>query len=36
MIAFRSVPSRRLGSSLGINKILPKICIYSCARCQLV
>jgi len=36
MIAFGSVPSRRLGRSLGINNILPKICTYSCARCQLV
>ncbi len=34
-IAFGPVPSRRLGQSLGINNIPPKICTYSCAYCQL-
>jgi wyosine [tRNA(Phe)-imidazoG37] synthetase (radical SAM superfamily) len=35
MIAFGPVPSRRLGHSLGINTIPPKICTYSCVYCQL-
>ena len=35
MIAFGPVPSRRLGRSLGINNIPPKVCTYSCAYCQL-
>ena len=35
MIAFGPVPSRRLGRSLGINSIPPKICTYSCVYCQL-
>jgi len=35
MIAFGPVPSRRLGRSLGVNNIPPKICTYSCAYCQL-
>ncbi len=35
MIAFGPVPSRRLGRSLGINNIPPKICTYSCTYCQL-
>lgn len=35
MIVFGPVPSRRLGRSLGINNIPPKICTYSCAYCQL-
>jgi wyosine [tRNA(Phe)-imidazoG37] synthetase (radical SAM superfamily) len=35
MIAFGPVPSRRLGRSLGINNISPKVCTYSCAYCQL-
>ena len=35
MIAFGPVPSRRLGSSLGINNIPPKHCSYSCIYCQL-
>jgi len=35
MIAFGPVPSRRLGKSLGINNIPPKICSYSCVYCQL-
>ena len=34
MIAFGPVPSRRLGQSLGINNIPPKICSYSCVYCQ--
>jgi wyosine [tRNA(Phe)-imidazoG37] synthetase (radical SAM superfamily) len=34
MIAFGPVPSRRLGSSLGINSIPPKTCSYSCVYCQ--
>jgi len=32
---FGPVPSRRLGRSLGINNIPPKICTYSCVYCQL-
>jgi wyosine [tRNA(Phe)-imidazoG37] synthetase (radical SAM superfamily) len=35
MLAFGPVPSRRLGRSLGVNNIPPKICTYSCAYCQL-
>jgi len=35
MKAFGPVPSRRLGHSLGINNIPPKICTYSCVYCQL-
>lgn len=35
MIAYGPVPSRRLGQSLGINNIPPKICSYSCVYCQL-
>ncbi len=35
MISFGPVPSRRLGSSLGINNIKPKTCSYSCVYCQL-
>ena len=34
-IALGPVPSRRLGQSLGINNIPPKICTYSCIYCQL-
>jgi len=34
-ITFGPVPSRRLGHSLGINNIPPKICTYSCTYCQL-
>jgi wyosine [tRNA(Phe)-imidazoG37] synthetase (radical SAM superfamily) len=33
-IPFGPVPSRRLGKSLGINNIPPKICTYSCVYCQ--
>ncbi|MCK4821133.1 radical SAM protein [bacterium] len=35
MIVFGPVPSRRLGHSLGINNIPPKVCSYSCVYCQL-
>ena len=35
MIAFGPVPSRRLGRSLGINNIPPKVCTYACLYCQL-
>lgn len=35
MIAFGPLPSRRLGQSIGINNIPPKICTYSCIYCQL-
>jgi wyosine [tRNA(Phe)-imidazoG37] synthetase (radical SAM superfamily) len=34
MIAFGPIPSRRLGRSLGINHIPPKVCTYSCVYCQ--
>jgi wyosine [tRNA(Phe)-imidazoG37] synthetase (radical SAM superfamily) len=33
-IAFGPVPSRRLGRSLGVNNIPPKVCTYSCVYCQ--
>ncbi len=35
MKVFGPVPSRRLGRSLGINNIPPKLCTYSCVYCQL-
>jgi wyosine [tRNA(Phe)-imidazoG37] synthetase (radical SAM superfamily) len=35
MIAFGPVPSRRLGRSLGVNNIPPKVCTYACVYCQL-
>lgn len=35
MKIFGPVPSRRLGRSLGINNIPPKICTLSCIYCQL-
>ncbi len=35
MKVFGPIPSRRLGKSLGINHIPPKICTYSCIYCQL-
>lgn len=35
MKVFGPVPSRRLGSSLGINNIPAKICSYNCVYCQL-
>lgn len=34
MPAFGPIPSRRLGRSLGINNIPPKVCTYSCVYCQ--
>jgi wyosine [tRNA(Phe)-imidazoG37] synthetase (radical SAM superfamily) len=34
MEIFGPVPSRRLGISLGINNIPPKVCSYSCLYCQ--
>ena len=34
-LVFGPVPSRRLGKSVGINNIPPKICTYSCVYCQL-
>jgi wyosine [tRNA(Phe)-imidazoG37] synthetase (radical SAM superfamily) len=34
-ITFGPVPSRRLGRSLGINNIPPKVCTCSCVYCQL-
>jgi len=35
MLTFGPVPSRRLGRSIGINNIPPKLCTYSCCYCQL-
>jgi wyosine [tRNA(Phe)-imidazoG37] synthetase (radical SAM superfamily) len=35
LLTFGPVPSRRLGRSLGINNIPPKVCSYSCIYCQL-
>ncbi|MGD8781200.1 MAG: radical SAM protein [Ignavibacteria bacterium] len=35
MIVFGTIPSRRLGRSLGINNIPFKHCTYSCVYCQL-
>jgi wyosine [tRNA(Phe)-imidazoG37] synthetase (radical SAM superfamily) len=35
MKAFGPVPSRRLGQSMGINNIPPKVCTYSCIYCQI-
>lgn len=35
MRVFGPVPSRRLGKSIGVNNIPPKICSYSCVYCQL-
>ncbi|MFP4637690.1 MAG: radical SAM protein [Spirochaetaceae bacterium] len=32
---FGPVPSRRLGRSIGVNNIPPKVCSYSCVYCQL-
>ncbi len=34
-VTFGPVPFRRLGRSLGINNIPPKICSYACVYCQL-
>ncbi|MBN1300659.1 MAG: radical SAM protein [Melioribacteraceae bacterium] len=33
-IVFGPIPSRRLGRSLGVNNIPPKVCSYSCTYCQ--
>ncbi len=33
-IIFGPIPSRRLGRSLGVNNIPPKVCSYSCVYCQ--
>jgi len=33
-MVFGPVPSRRLGRSIGINNIPPKVCSYSCVYCQ--
>lgn len=33
-LTFGPVPSRRLGRSLGINNIPPKVCSYACVYCQ--
>jgi wyosine [tRNA(Phe)-imidazoG37] synthetase (radical SAM superfamily) len=35
MIVFGPIPSRRLGRSLGVNNIPPKVCSYSCIYCQI-
>ena len=35
MITFGPIPSRRLGRSLGVNNIPPKMCSYSCVYCQI-
>ncbi len=32
---FGPVPSRRLGRSIGINNIPPKVCTYACLYCQI-
>lgn len=34
-LAFGPVPSRRLGTSLGVNVVPLKVCSYSCVYCQL-
>lgn len=34
MITFGPIPSRRLGSSLGVNHIPGKFCSYACVYCQ--
>jgi wyosine [tRNA(Phe)-imidazoG37] synthetase (radical SAM superfamily) len=34
-IVFGPIPSRRLGRSLGVNNIPPKMCTYSCVYCQI-
>lgn len=34
-LVFGPVPSRRLGRSIGVNNIPPKICSYACIYCQL-
>jgi wyosine [tRNA(Phe)-imidazoG37] synthetase (radical SAM superfamily) len=35
MMAYGPVPSRRLGQSLGVNHVPPKVCTYACVYCQL-
>lgn len=35
MMVFGPIPSRRLGRSLGVNNIPPKVCSYSCVYCQI-
>jgi len=35
MVSFGPIPSRRLGTSLGVNNIPAKHCTYSCIYCQL-
>lgn len=35
MLTYGPVPSRRLGHSLGINNIPPKVCSHACVYCQL-
>ena len=35
MMVFGPIPSRRLGRSLGVNNIPPKVCSYSCIYCQI-
>ena len=32
---FGPVPSRRLGNSLGVDLVVPKVCSYDCVYCQL-
>lgn len=32
---FGPVPSRRLGNSLGVDLVVPKVCTYDCVYCQL-
>jgi wyosine [tRNA(Phe)-imidazoG37] synthetase (radical SAM superfamily) len=34
-LVFGPVPSRRLGRSIGINNIPPKVCSYACVYCQI-
>ncbi|MFW6040558.1 MAG: radical SAM protein [Thermoplasmatota archaeon] len=34
-LTYGPVPSRRLGRSIGVNNIPPKVCTYSCVYCQL-
>ncbi len=34
-LVYGPVPSRRLGRSLGVNHIPPKVCSYACIYCQL-
>ncbi len=35
MYVYGPVPSRRLGISLGVSPIPPKVCSYTCVYCQL-